>query len=157
MKDEDTKPSEPIKPSKSLKKASSKKSSSIDLSSEIKIPSSMPLEEEMQRTSDGNKIFNKDDLLRYRLSEAQFQNAQTNLALKNTEFESQKAQFELKLRDLIENVKQSRSQYEEKLRALSILRSELEGKYSINFDSMSFHELTGVIFEHVKSADPQKE
>lgn len=157
MKDDNTTKETETKPAKGLKKTSTKKSSASEILTELKVSSPSEKSNDVPRNSEGNKVFNKDDLLRYRLAESQYINAQTNLALKNSEFESQKAQFELKLRDLIENVKQSRSQYEEKLRALSILRSELEERYSVNFDSISFHELTGVIYEHAKSSDPPKE
>jgi hypothetical protein len=95
-----------------------------------------------------NKKFEKDDLLRFKLAEAKYQNAQMFVQLRSHEFENLKAEWEAKGRALLAEIERGQAGFQQAMKELSELRSELEKKYSVNFDRMSYHESTGVIYEH---------
>ncbi len=95
-----------------------------------------------------NKKFEKDDLLRFKLLEAKYQNAQMFVQLKSHEFEKAKAAWEAHGRELLAEIEKGQANFQALIKELSTLRAELEKKYSINMDKISYHESTGVIYEH---------
>lgn len=95
-----------------------------------------------------NKVFEKDDLLRFKLLETKYQNAQMFVQLKTHEFEKAKAAWETHGKELISEIEQGRINFQNIANELSKIRAEIEQKYSINLDRVSYHESTGVIYEH---------
>jgi hypothetical protein len=98
-----------------------------------------------------NKRFEKDDLLKFKLLEARYQNAQMFVQLKSHEFEKAKAAWEAHGRELLSEIEKGKDIFQQQLNELVALREELGKKYGVNFDNISYHESTGVIYEH---ADP---
>jgi len=98
-----------------------------------------------------NKRFEKDDLLKFKLLEARYQNAQMFVQLKSHEFEKAKATWEAHGRELLSEIEKGKDIFQQQLNELVALREELGKKYGVNFDNISYHESTGVIYEH---ADP---
>lgn len=95
-----------------------------------------------------NKKFEKDDLLRFKLAEAKYQNAQMFVQLKTHEFEKAKAAWEAHGRELLSEIEKGQAAFQQTINELSAIRSEIEKKYSINLEKISYHESTGVIYEH---------
>lgn len=97
---------------------------------------------------DSNKRFDKDDLLRFKLAEAKYQNAQMFVQLKTHEFEKSKAAWEAYGRELLVEIEKGQLAFQQTINELSAIRAELEKKYSINLEKISYHESTGTIYEH---------
>jgi polynucleotide 5'-kinase involved in rRNA processing len=95
-----------------------------------------------------NKRFEKDDLLKFKLLEARYQNAQMFVQLKSHEFEKAKAAWEAHGRELLSEIEKGKDIFQQQLNELVALREELGKKYGVNFDNISYHESTGVIYEH---------
>lgn len=95
-----------------------------------------------------NKKFEKDDLLQFKLLETKYQNAKMATQLKTYEFEKAKAQWEAHGRELLLEIEKGKTNFQTLAQELSNLREELEKKYSINMDKISYHEITGEIYEH---------
>lgn len=98
-----------------------------------------------------SKRFSTDDLLRYKLAESQFVNARMAVQLKSNEIEQLKAAWEAKGKQLIAELQQSKAHFDGQQNALMSLRQELANKYAVDFDRISFDEMTGIIFEPPQS------
>jgi hypothetical protein len=106
---------------------------------------------EVQKSEDSVKKFEKDDLLRFKLAEAKYQNTNMFVQLKTHEFEKAKAAWEAHGRELIAEIERGQANFQQSLKDLIALREELGKKYNVNFDNISYHESTGVIYEHVNT------
>lgn len=103
---------------------------------------------ESKTTTSSLKKFEKDDLLKFKLLETKYQNAKMSTQLKTYEFEKAKAQWEAHGRELLLEIEKGKTHFQTLVKELSNLREELEKKYSINMDKISYHEITGEIYEH---------
>ena len=126
------------------KKAPKKKALVVEGSDSAQVE--MPVEKPKDTTK--MKCFSKDDLLRFKLAEAKYQNAVMSVQIKTHEFEKAKAAWEAHGKELISEIERGKATFEHFMAELTTLREELGKKYEINFDRISYHESTGVIFEH---------
>ena len=70
------------------------------------------------------------------------------IQLKSYEFEKTKAAWETHGHELLLEIEKIKALFEQKANELTSLRESLGKKYQVNFDKISYHEVTGVIYEH---------
>ena len=75
------------------------------------------------------------------------------IRLKTHKFELAKAAWEARGKEMIENIHKAQAQVAEQEKTLVHLRLNLSSKYQIDFNKISYHDITGVIYEH-SDADP---
>lgn len=95
---------------------------------------------------DGELAFSKDDLSKLELATYKFQNLQQKVVLANHEIVRKQAAYSEELKRMSQQIDEDKKLVLEYRKYLTTVREQLEGKYQINMNEISYDDDTGKIF-----------